>query len=105
MRRLAALFCLLVAVVACDNTGPSPIVNRPAPSPAPSPQPSTTIGYPPITGPARVFVYRDSPFPRVASYTLTSRFVLYDNGRFALQFDNPGGEYPGTYTVNGRNVD
>ena len=43
---------------------------------------------------------RDSPYPRVAAYTLTSRFVLYDDGRFALQYEQPVGEYRGTYTAS-----
>jgi hypothetical protein len=34
----------------------------------------------------------------VRDYTKNSRFVLYDNGAFALQYVSVGGEYRGGYT-------
>ena len=47
----------------------------------------------------RVFVYASAP-RQVAAYTLASRFVLYDNGTFALQYaiGSLTPEYRGTYT-------
>jgi hypothetical protein len=92
-----------VVAVACDHPRQNPGATDPTPLAAPAPQPAPpplTGTYPPITGPARVFAYRDSPYPRVAAYTLTSRFVLYDDGRFALQYQLPIGEYRGTYTTS-----
>jgi len=111
--RLAALLCAVMTVASCGDGVRSAAPTAPAPLPTaaivPTPQPAPPrIGsYPPITGPGRIFVYRDSPYPRVQDYTLNSRFVLYDDGHFALQFDRPapGGEYRGTYAVNGRTVD
>ncbi len=101
--RLAVLLCAIVTLAGCGDgvrsaapTAPTPIA---VPSPQPAP-PALTGTYPAITGPAHVFVYRDSPYPRVAAYTLTSRFVLYDDGRFALQYQLPIGEYRGTYTTS-----
>ena len=104
--RVSALMCVVVTLAACGDgvrsaapTTPTPAI-VPVPQPGSPPAPRPTGGYPSITGPARVFVYRDSPFPRVASYTLASRFVLYDDGRFALQYENPIGEYLGTYSTS-----
>ena len=108
VRRLAALLCVVVTVAACGDGVRSAMPTAPTPTVVPSPQPvppSLTGTYPPITGPAHVFVYRDSPYPRVATYTLTSRFVLYDDGRFALQYQYPIGEYRGTYTMTNRVID
>ena len=47
----------------------------------------------------RVFVYASAPY-QVRDYTLASRFVLYDNGTFALQYASGSltPEYRGTYT-------
>jgi hypothetical protein len=100
--RLPALICVVVTVAACGDglRSAAPTTPTPAVVPVPQPAPLPTGRYPTITGPARVLVYRDSPFPRVASYTLTSRFVLYDDGRFALQYENPIGEYRGTYSTS-----
>ncbi|PYR63909.1 MAG: hypothetical protein DMF87_22185 [Acidobacteria bacterium] len=92
-----------MALAGCGDGVRSAAPTAPTPTVVPSLQPvppSLTGTYPPITGPARVFVYRDSPYPRVAAYTLTSRFVLYDDGRFALQYEQPVGEYRGTYTAS-----
>jgi hypothetical protein len=109
VRGLAALICAVVTLAGCGDgvrsavpTAPTPTV---VPSPQPVPAPSPSSGYPPITGSNRVFVYRDSPYPRVAAYTLTSRFVLYDDGRFALQYEYPIGEYRGTYTMTDGVID
>ena len=105
VRRLAALLCAVVTIGGCGD-GVRSVVPTPLPAltpavvPTPQPAPSPTGGYPPTTGPNHIFVYRDSPYPRVAAYTLTSRFVLYDDGRFALQYEYPIGEYRGTYTTS-----
>ncbi len=45
--------------------------------------------------PARVYTFVDAP-ANVADYTRASRFVLYEDGSFALQYGR--GEYRGTYT-------
>ena len=101
--RSAAIICAVVTLAGCGDGVRSAGPTAPTPTVVPSPQPvppSLTGTYPPITGPARVFVYRDSPYPRVAAYTLSSRFVLYDDGHFALQYQYPIGEYRGTYTTS-----
>jgi hypothetical protein len=46
-----------------------------------------------LEGPSRTFVFdRERLYP-VSEYTKRTRFVLYDNGAFELQFLNSGGEY------------
>jgi hypothetical protein len=106
VRRLAALICAAATLAGCGDGVRNAVPTAPtlAVVPTPQPAPAPSGGYPPMTGPSRVFVYRDSPSPRVAAYTLTSRFVLYDDGRFALQYQLPIGEYRGTYTTSNRVV-
>lgn len=71
-----------------------------APTSTPT-QPVSTVSplrpaeYPPIIGPAGVFDFSEPLSYPVRGFTMTSRFVLYDNGAFALQY--LGFEYPGSY--------
>jgi hypothetical protein len=59
--------------------------------------------FPPLSGPSRTFVFDHALANRVSDYTIHSRFVLYDNGAFVLQFPTvTGNGYRGGYTeVNG----
>jgi hypothetical protein len=51
-----------------------------------------------LSGPSRTFVFdRQLSYP-VRGYTRTSRFILYDNGAFVLQYPSLGeGGYRGGY--------
>jgi len=51
----------------------------------------------PTGGPARVFDYASAAAP-VGNYTRASRFVLYDNGTFELQYFYPSSGYIGAYS-------
>jgi len=51
-----------------------------------------------LSGPSRTFTFDRELTYRVSDYTRKSRFVLYDNGAFALQYPSLGGEYRGGYT-------
>ena len=93
--RLGALLVVFALFAACDTptsapTSPTSQPVRPTTGPRPSGQA--------VQG-ARVFVYASAPHP-VAAYTRASRFVLYDNGTFALQYASRSltPEYRGTYT-------
>ena len=93
--RLGALLTVFALFSACYTptsapTSPTSQPVRPATGPGPLGQP--------VQG-ARVFVYASAP-RAVAAYTLASRFVLFDNGTFALQYasGSPTAEYGGTYT-------
>ena len=58
---------------------------------------------PPLSGPANTYEFsRQLEYP-VSHFTLTSKYVLYENGAFALQYASPAGELPGAYLFeNGR---
>jgi hypothetical protein len=43
-----------------------------------------------LSGPARVFAFDRALSYPVSEYTRTSRFVLYDNGAFVLQYPSLG---------------
>jgi hypothetical protein len=52
-----------------------------------------------LSGPSRTFIFDRELSYRVSDYTRTSRFVLYDNGAFVLQYPSLGeGGYRGRYT-------
>jgi hypothetical protein len=51
-----------------------------------------------LSGPSRTFIFDRDLSHRVSNYTTESRFVLYDNGAFVLQFVGLGIEYGGAYT-------
>jgi len=90
--RCGTLLGVLVFSVACSNG------NRPtAPSPLPT-QPPPTAGVPPLTGPASTYLFSGNvpPYP-VRPYTEASKYALYDNGAFSLQYASLGHEYVGTY--------
>ncbi|HUQ19337.1 MAG TPA: hypothetical protein VM099_06955 [Gemmatimonadaceae bacterium] len=94
----AVVGLLLLSAVACgtsDTTSPS--VTNGAPGVGAPAQPSHPTNFPAPTGPARVFAY-DHAFWAPQAYTTQSRFVLYDNHAFALQYPPPIGEYRGGYT-------
>ena len=100
--RRASLIALVVATACSD--APLPI----APSSIPLPSiPPTSTGNPPIIGtpppfpsvsePARIYNAVDSPYTPMHG---SSRYVLYDDGTFALQYGSPNYaffEYRGTY--------
>lgn len=94
-----ALVFLLLLATACGGSPTAPTLRRPPPSPASTPPPiPPATNFPPPVGPSRTFTFDHALTPRVSDYTTRSRFVLYDNGAFALQFESPIGEYRGGYT-------
>src|SRR5687768_11605681 len=96
--RHGAVVLLLVFFIACGNSAPtsSTVTGQPRAVPSTTPAPPTT--FPPLTGPARTFIFdRQLSYP-ISHYTRASRFVLYDNGAFALQYASLGGDYRGGYT-------
>ena len=105
--RVGAVVAVLVCVVACEHS-PTPFspsrVSQPPPSPSPEPAPPpapprTPITFPPLSGPSRTFVFDHILMYPVRDYTNQSRFVLFDNGAFALEY--PGFSYPGQYRAAG----
>ncbi len=91
----AGLLAFLVVSVSCSD---ATLPTAPGPLPAAAVAPSPT---PPAAGPtdssgARVFGYLSSPYPSVQPYTTGSRYVLYRDGAFVLEY--PHVQYRGTYT-------
>jgi hypothetical protein len=81
----------LVVSVGCGGSGPtSPSAvgqAPPAPSPTPTPAPTPgTVSFPPLDGPSRTFTFSGALGHPVSDFTKQSRFVLYDNGAFVLQY-------------------
>lgn len=91
-----ALVALLVLATACsDWTPPTAPSGAPPGNPPPGP-----VSFPPISRPARIYVGVDSPSYPIHGSPLASRYVLYDDGTFALQYssaNHPFFEYRGTY--------
>ena len=107
-----AVVLFLALCAACRSPVPtSPTGTSPSPSenlvlPGLTPQPSVTpppsgippTSLPPLSGPSRTFIFARADY-RVAGYTERSRFILYDNGAFSLQYLSLSGlPYRGSYT-------
>ncbi len=96
--RCGAIVVLFLLGAACGETGPtSPTgTSRALPLPSSPATPATT--FPPLSGPSRTFVFDRELSNGVSDYTRKSRFVLYDNGAFVLQYTSLGdGGYRGAY--------
>jgi hypothetical protein len=91
--RLGVLLTLVVVLAACEDAERRPLPTAPTPPApvAPQPAPPTATGFPPITGPGRVFVYRDTPLPRITNTTTKSRYILYDAADLRCSLRSPGG--------------
>jgi len=97
--RCGALVTLLILSMACGGSTPTSPTGRNEPTPIPSatlPPPT----FPPPSGPSQIFSFDHELAYPVRDYTKQSRFVLYDNGAFILQYAicNCGGAYRGRYT-------
>lgn len=89
--RLGSAVALLLLSVACSQptspTNPTPTARAASP---PAPAPTVPVSdFPPVAGPARIYLDANS-LPR------PSRYVLYADNRFALQYIGLA-DYSGTY--------
>jgi hypothetical protein len=93
----SAIIGLLVLSAACGNSAPTSPSGTSQPIVRSSPTPTPPTNLPPLSGSSRTFSFdRELSYP-VRDYTKGSRFVLYDNGAFVLQYEGLG-DYRGTYT-------
>ena len=94
VRRAGLLVFLGVSVSCSDATLPT----APLPTPTAAVAPTPPAPFPGPTEPSgsRVFGFVSSPYPAVQPYTTGSRYVLYRDGAFVLQY--PHVEYRGRYT-------
>jgi len=96
--RVAPLAAVLFAfTLACTESAPG--------GPSPAPTAPTAPSFPALTKPGTIYlapdsIYRDSQ----GGVSLRSRFVLYDDGSFALQFAGMPG-YTGRYTRTDESID
>jgi hypothetical protein len=76
----------------------------------PSPQGTVAVTFPALTKPGRIYGETGAPYAWLNAYhggTLVSRYVLYDDGTFALQFASTRYgffQYPGQYSTSGSQV-
>ena len=84
--RRGAVVVLLVLFAACGSSGPtSPTGTNPPPA-VPAADSAACDNLSSLSGPSRTFIFdRELSYP-VSDYTRNSRFVLYDNGAFVLQY-------------------
>jgi len=95
--RRGAVAVLFVLSAACGRSAPTSSTATSQPPAVPSTTPAPPTSFPPLTGPSRIFIFdRDLSYP-VSNYTRQSRFVLYDNGAFVLQYVGFA-DYRGGYT-------
>jgi len=93
----SAVVVLLVVLAGCGSSGPTSPTGTNLPAVSVPPTPPATV-FPPLSGPSRTFVFDRELSHRVTDYTKSSRFVLYDNGAFVLQYPTLGdGGYRGGY--------
>lgn len=102
--RYGALGAVLALSTACSEvtppTAPTPTAEQ-LPAPAPTPPAPRVPTFPAISKPARVYVGVPSTSYPIHGSPLASRYVLYDDGTFALQYSSanyPFFEYLGTYS-------
>ena len=109
----AALAAALAAGSCADNitppTAPTAITTSPPASPS-----TTTTGvpgvppaFPPVSRPARIYVDPNPPSYSMHGSPLASRYLLFDDSTFALQYASanyPFFEYRGTYREAGRDI-
>ena len=68
----------------------------PPPPPAGDPPPPPAEK-PPLTGPATTYLFSGPLSHPVSGYTTASKYVLYDNGAFSLEYEEFATPYLGTY--------
>jgi hypothetical protein len=107
MNRCRVFFAIVAALflsVGCSDrvtpTAPDPPPQSAPTAPVPPIPPIPEGPFPPVTQPARVYLFASALSYPVDEPTSSSRYVLYENGTFALQYLRSRGafQYGGTYT-------
>jgi hypothetical protein len=89
---------LVLLSIACGRSTPTaPTASSQGPR-VPLPPAPPPPNFPALSGLSRTFTFDRELTYRLSDYTKQSRFVLYDNGAFALQYGSLGIEYRGGYT-------
>jgi hypothetical protein len=95
--RFGTLLTWLVLCIACNSAD-----RLTAPSSLPTPQSSTVqaspaAAVPPLIGPASTYLFAERLSYPIRDYTIASKYVLYDDGAFSLQYQSIAAPYVGTY--------
>jgi hypothetical protein len=98
--RRGALLALLVLANACGDSVAPTAPTTPAATRVSTATPPPVSGFPPVSKPARIYLFASELSYQVRDFTRGSRYVLHDDGTFALQYLQSRGspEYRGTYT-------
>ena len=92
--RLVGLVIVVTVATGCGFSGPTaPTASAETPVAATAASP-----LPPIEGRARTFSFDAGRSGRVSDVTRDSRFILYDNGAFVLEYAKIWKSYRGAYT-------
>lgn len=93
---------IALALLSCSDPGLSPPLQRepPAPLPPSAPLPPTPA-FPALTKPAEIYLSTDGPSEATGNFV--SRYVLFGDDTFTLQYVGPGTSmsYPGRYVLSG----
>ena len=104
--RCGTLLAFLVLSLACDKPDRITLPGSTEPQPQPQPSPPTSPppgqfpppgGQPPLTGPSITYLFSGQLSFPVSGFTTRSRYVLYDNGAFALHYEGIQFVYVGVY--------
>ena len=94
----ATVVGLVVLSIACGRSTPTTPTESSQGRAGPPPSAPPPTNFPALSGPSRTFAFDHKLTYPLTDYTKQSRFVLYDNGAFALQYVSLGIEYRGGYT-------
>jgi hypothetical protein len=90
---------LVVLSIACGHSTPTaPTASSQVPAGPSLPAPPPPTNFPALSGLSRTFTFAHELTYPLRDYTKQSRFVVYDNGAFTLQYVSLGIEYRGGYT-------
>jgi hypothetical protein len=90
---------LVLLSIACGRSTPAaPTAGSQGPAVPSLPAPPPPTNFPALSGLSRTFTFDHELTYPLRDYTKQSRFVLYDNGAFTLQYVSLGMEYRGGYT-------
>ena len=91
---------VVVLSIACGRSTPTAPTATSQGHAVPSPPAPPPTNFPALSGLSRTFTFAHELTYHLSDYTKQSRFVLYDNGAFTLQYLSLGIEYRGGYTAS-----
>jgi hypothetical protein len=93
----SAFVIIFVLCAACGDSRPTSPTAITRTTPFVPPVQTTTV-LPPLEGSSRTFTFDHALTPLSSIWTRSSRFILYDNGSFMLEYPAVNGAYRGKYT-------